>query len=435
MTNQYPHDPSASRASSLAGTSGTGVNLALLDSMDGHEFEDVVESLLRKMNFHVEGRSRAADGGIDMIAIKHDAIVGGKYIIQCKRFSGSIGNSFIRDLFGVVHSENANKGILITNSTFTREAQRFAEGKPLELIDGGKLQDLLSQHGLLVHADPSAKFVISTGFQILYRQFALPLSRIIEESDRISQNLVFLPKRNYDPHAYHRLIHKHFGQITGFLISTGANVAAIAPIANDLDSSPEDLNVLRQHIRELLKMARTLLKMQKEATSISPPPEYATVHPIFLRVAPAFLRKLWLFVEPLKEFAEGKSNKETFVLNLDVGIPELDEMTKEVDRLNEVAEASIKHSENRTQTKSECFVATAAYGSELHPKVIELRRFRDIVLSRYALGRALISLYIRISPAIARQIERNEWLRARTRTVLRVIIFFVSLINAPKYRV
>ena len=139
-------------------------------------------------------------------------------------------------------------------------------------------------------------------------------------------------------------------------------------------------------------------------------------------------------MEPLKEFAEGKSNKETFVLNLDVGIPELDEMTKEVDRLNEVAEASIKHSENRTQTKSECFVATAAYGSELHPKVTELRRFRDIVLSRYALGRALISFYIRISPPIARQIERNEWLRARTRTVLRVIIFFVSLINAPKYR-
>jgi len=435
MTNQDSHDSSASGASSQAGTSGPGVNLALLDSMDGHAFEDVVESLLRKMNFHVEGRSTAADGGIDMIAIKYDAIVGGKYIIQCKRFSGSIGNSFIRDLFGVVHSENANKGILITNSSFTREAQRFAEGKPIELIDGGKLQELLSQHGLLGHAESSAKSIFSPGFQLLYTQFALPLSRIIEESDRISENLVFLPKKDYDLNAYQGLIHKHMGQITGFLISSAANVTALAPTAKNSHPPSEDLSALRQHIRELIKMARALLNIQKEVTSISPPPEFATVHPIYLRIAPGFLRRLWNFVEPLKKVVEGDSTESEFVLNLDVYIPELEEMTNELDRLSELAEASIEIPGNRAQTKSECFIATAAYGSELHPKVFELRRFRDKVLSKYTLGRCFVRIYIRISPPIARLIERHEWLRRQTRSVLRMIMLFTALIKDSKYRI
>ncbi len=100
------------------------------------------------MGFHISGRQAAADGGIDMIAMNTDPIVGGKYIIQCKRYSGPVGSPFVRDLFGVVHSEAANKGVLITNSSFSAEAVRFARGKPLELIDGDKLEQLMVDHGI-----------------------------------------------------------------------------------------------------------------------------------------------------------------------------------------------------------------------------------------------------------------------------------------------
>ena len=187
----------------------SGVNFALLDAMGGHEFEDLVEQLLSKMGFQIEGRQAAADGGIDMVAIKGDAIVGGKFIIQCKRFSGSVGNAVIRDLFGVVHSESANKGVLITNSTFTKEARRFAEGKPIELIDGANLQDLLVQYGLLNTTVSTAGVKLSPGVQLLYTELVRPLSRIIEKSKQVTSGLVFLPKESVDLNRYLRITQRH----------------------------------------------------------------------------------------------------------------------------------------------------------------------------------------------------------------------------------
>ncbi len=45
-------------------------------------------------------------------------------------------------------SEGANKGILIATGGFTSAAESFAQGKPLELMDGNDLHKLLRQHGL-----------------------------------------------------------------------------------------------------------------------------------------------------------------------------------------------------------------------------------------------------------------------------------------------
>src|SRR5438093_3412617 len=116
-----------------------------LDALDGHEFENVVDRLLTKMGFSIHGRQPAADGGIDMVAVRDEPLTGGKYIIQCKRFSSTVGVSVVRDLYGVVHAEHANKGILITTSSFSPSAMEFAEGKPLELLDGTRLQVLRSE--------------------------------------------------------------------------------------------------------------------------------------------------------------------------------------------------------------------------------------------------------------------------------------------------
>jgi len=69
-----------------------------------------------------------------------------------------------------------------------------------------------------------------------------------------------------------------------------------------------------------------------------------------------------------------------------------------------------------------CLVATAAFGSPLAREVSVLRAFRDHILVRSAAGRALVKVYYRISPAVARAIAGHEALKAITRAALRPAI-------------
>lgn len=117
-----------------------------INSLSGVEFEQVCKRLLENMGFDVETTKTTGDGGIDLIAYNHQPLLSGKYIIQCKRYVGSVGEPVIRDLYGVITSERANKGILMTSGTVTKQAQLFAQDKPIELIDGVKMRDLLKDY-------------------------------------------------------------------------------------------------------------------------------------------------------------------------------------------------------------------------------------------------------------------------------------------------
>lgn len=112
--------------------------------MNGYEFEDYIGELFRKMGFSVEPMPYSGDGGIDLIAICNKPIYKGKYVIQCKKWTEPVGQPSIRDLYGAVMSENANKGILITTSSFSEQAFEFAKGKNIELIDGDGLEKLIN---------------------------------------------------------------------------------------------------------------------------------------------------------------------------------------------------------------------------------------------------------------------------------------------------
>ncbi len=102
----------------------------------GTSFEQEVLTYLQTMGFKAEQTEKTADGGIDIIAHSNRPLFQGKYIIQCKNWSKPVGEPVVRDLYGVVTAERANKGILVTASRFTASAMKFAKGKPLELIDG-----------------------------------------------------------------------------------------------------------------------------------------------------------------------------------------------------------------------------------------------------------------------------------------------------------
>jgi len=80
-------------------------------------------------------------------------------------------------------------------------------------------------------------------------------------------------------------------------------------------------------------------------------------------------------------------------------------------------------------TLSGCFIATAAYGSEMEPHVARLQRFRDQRLLKSPLGRAAIVSYYALSPGLATVISQHEGLRAAARRVLSPLVSLASAID------
>ncbi len=78
--------------------------------------------------------------------------------------------------------------------------------------------------------------------------------------------------------------------------------------------------------------------------------------------------------------------------------------------------------------KGGCFIATAAYGSPLHPHLDILRDFRDKYLMPNGFGRKLVELYYRYSPSIASFIAGHKLLKAAVRVNLLPVIAFSSLV-------
>ncbi len=112
------------------------------------EFERLVTEMLRRMGFEAQMTKASGDGGIDIEAVLDRPIIGGKYLIQCKRFDDAnpVGSAAIREFYGALRADqNAVKGIFITTSTFTPQARQFAQGLPIELIGGEQLRSLLAE--------------------------------------------------------------------------------------------------------------------------------------------------------------------------------------------------------------------------------------------------------------------------------------------------
>ncbi|BAU84976.1 restriction system protein [Streptomyces laurentii] len=117
-------------------------------AMDPIAFEHLVAELFRARGLQAVTTQRSNDGGVDVQALDPDPISGGSIVVQVKRYRNTVPPSAVRDLFGTVQDAGANKGVLVTTSRFGPGSYAFANGKPLTLIAGTELVELLRQHGL-----------------------------------------------------------------------------------------------------------------------------------------------------------------------------------------------------------------------------------------------------------------------------------------------
>jgi restriction system protein len=139
----------------------------VLKAMDPYAFERLSQRLLREAGFtKVEVRGKTGDGGIDGIGILRVNLVSFQIYFQCKRWKGSVGSKEIRDFRGALEGR-ADKGLFITTGTFTSQASEEATrdgAKAIDLIDGGRLCDLLKQYELGVSTTMIEKVDVTTNW-------------------------------------------------------------------------------------------------------------------------------------------------------------------------------------------------------------------------------------------------------------------------------
>ncbi len=115
--------------------------LERLKKINWREFETLVSEIYKKLGYQVYETPEGADGGVDIV-LKKD---GQKALVQCKHWrTKKIGVKTIRELYGVMISENANKGIVMCSGSYTKDAYSFAANKPLELIEGQTLLAMIN---------------------------------------------------------------------------------------------------------------------------------------------------------------------------------------------------------------------------------------------------------------------------------------------------
>jgi restriction system protein len=115
-------------------------------------FERLIQRLLRESGFvQVEVTGQSGDGGVDGHGIlRLNGLLSFHVIFQAKRWKGTVGSSQIRDFRGAMVGR-ADKGLLITTGTFTKDAIKEAtrDGAPaIDLVDGDQLVEKLKQLSL-----------------------------------------------------------------------------------------------------------------------------------------------------------------------------------------------------------------------------------------------------------------------------------------------
>jgi len=135
-------------------------SLSDLQDMSWREFEEYVWSLFSKLGYSIDSKNDPLEAGADLKISRDDKTS----LVRCRKYYvRKVPFAMLNEFCGAVDAEpSLEKGYFITTGFFTREAEKFAAGKPIELIDGKRLMDFVRiadsidsvQERLSIHNSP-----------------------------------------------------------------------------------------------------------------------------------------------------------------------------------------------------------------------------------------------------------------------------------------
>lgn len=119
----------------------TQTGLDSIRALSWRQFELLVAEAFRRQGYAVQETGLGgADGGVDLLLRKEGELT----LVQCKRWkSQRVDVKVVREMFGLLAHRQASAVKIVAVGAYTPDAQRFAEGKPIELVTGAALLELV----------------------------------------------------------------------------------------------------------------------------------------------------------------------------------------------------------------------------------------------------------------------------------------------------
>ena len=108
------------------------------------EFEHFCAEELREAGWNTRVTQRSRDQGVDVVAEKD----GVRVAVQCKLYTGPVGNKSVQEIAAGKAHEQAKHGIVVTNSRYTQAAEQLAQANGILLLHYCELKNLSDLIGL-----------------------------------------------------------------------------------------------------------------------------------------------------------------------------------------------------------------------------------------------------------------------------------------------
>lgn len=110
-----------------------------IDNMTGEEFEEFLGWLFKKRGFKVTYTKASGDFGCDLLLKDRKELIA----VQAKRYSDSVGVKAVQEIIGSLKMYDATQAWVVTNSYFTKQAEKLAEMNDVYLIDRDELIEMI----------------------------------------------------------------------------------------------------------------------------------------------------------------------------------------------------------------------------------------------------------------------------------------------------
>lgn len=115
-----------------------------IDKMSGIEFENYLKICFENLGFKVRTTKTSGDYGADLILQKKNYYIA----VQAKRYHGNIGVKAVQEVIGSMAYYNVQKGLVVTNSHYTKNAENLAYANDVILWDRDVLLCLIARENM-----------------------------------------------------------------------------------------------------------------------------------------------------------------------------------------------------------------------------------------------------------------------------------------------